>query len=79
MARGGGGFTYAVNVIPVLARRLPETDLLVVLRSARSAESLPPFENLSVHLLPEAGFLELMIIHFINTRLQLKDRTERVP
>jgi glycosyltransferase involved in cell wall biosynthesis len=57
MARGGGGFTYAVNVIPVLARKLPETDLLVVLSNARIAESLPRSENLSIHLIPESGFL----------------------
>lgn len=57
MARGGGGFTYAVNVIPLLARRLPETQFLVILRSTRIAESLPRLDNLSIHLLPESGFL----------------------
>lgn len=58
MARGGGGFTYAVNVIPLLARQMPSTDFLVLLRSRRIVESLPPLENLTVRLLPEAGFFE---------------------
>lgn len=53
MARGGGGFTYAVNVIPLLAERLPGTEFMVILRSPRIAESLPPLENLTVHSLPE--------------------------
>lgn len=57
MARGGGGFTYAVNVIPLLARRLPETKFLVVLGSTRIADSLPLVENLGVHLLPESGLM----------------------
>lgn len=58
MARGGGGFTYAVNVIPVMARRMPTTEFLVVLRSQRIAEALPAVENLRIQLLPEAGILE---------------------
>lgn len=58
MARSGGGFTYAVNVIPVLAESLPETEFLVVLRSPRIAESLPHLRNLSIHELPDAGFGE---------------------
>lgn len=58
MARGGGGFTYAVNVIPVMARRMPTTELLVVLRSQRIAEALPPSGNLRIQLLPEAGIPE---------------------
>ncbi len=58
MARSGGGFTYAVNVIPVLARRLPEVEFLVVVRSPRIVDSLPAVENLRIHLLPEAGIAE---------------------
>ena len=57
MARSGGGFTYAVNVIPVLAKRLPQVEFRIVLRSSRIAESLPPLENIKVHLLPEVGLL----------------------
>ncbi len=58
MARGGGGFTYAVNVIPVLARRLPDVEFLVALRSRRIAESLPASKNLHVHLMPDVGIVE---------------------
>ena len=45
MAVSGGGFTYAVNVIPMLARRLAHAEILVALRSRRIAESLPTLEN----------------------------------
>lgn len=58
MAQGGGGFTYAVNVIPVLAERLAEAEICVLLRSRRVAEWLQESPNLKVRLLPEAGFLE---------------------
>jgi len=77
MARGGGGFTYAVNVIPVLARRMPSAEFLVFLRSKRIAESLPASKNLTVHLLPDAGFGERMrFLTFTAPRLSKKWRAD---
>jgi glycosyltransferase involved in cell wall biosynthesis len=58
MARGGGGFTYAVNVIPLLARRQPTTDFLVVLRNPHIADALPALDNVSFEILPDAGFVD---------------------
>ena len=56
MAQGGGGFTYAVNVLPSLAERLDGADLLVLTRNRRLAESIPTASNLRVELMPEVGF-----------------------
>jgi glycosyltransferase involved in cell wall biosynthesis len=58
MAQSGGGFTYAVNLVPLLATRMPEIEILAVLRSPGIAEALPALPNLSVELLPEAGLVE---------------------
>lgn len=55
MARGGGGFTYLVNVVPELVRQSPSDRFRVLLRSPRIAESLPHAPNLEVTLLPEVG------------------------
>ena len=66
MAQSGGGFTYAVNVIPLLAARMPETEFLVVLRSKRIAGSLPGVGNIKLHLMPDSGFggrLLFLVLH----------------
>jgi glycosyltransferase involved in cell wall biosynthesis len=58
MARGGGGFTYLVNIVPRLARLAPDHRFRVMLRSRRLAESLPAMPNVEVDLLPECGLRE---------------------
>ncbi len=53
--RGGGGFTFAVNVVPQLARLAPNDLFRVMVRSEHLAEALPELPNLEVERLPEAG------------------------
>jgi glycosyltransferase involved in cell wall biosynthesis len=55
MARGGGGFTYLVNMLPRLARLSPEDRFLLLLRSDRIASSIPPAQNLTIEVLPPIG------------------------
>lgn len=46
--QGGGGFTYAVNIIPHLARSYPGDRFRVFLRSPTLAEALPSLPNLQI-------------------------------
>jgi glycosyltransferase involved in cell wall biosynthesis len=70
MARGGGGFTYLVNVMPRLAARSPEHRFRLLLRSPRLAAAIPPAPNLETELLSEAGFAgRLRFIGFEAARL----------
>ena len=55
MARGGGGFTYLVNVVPRLAQMAPDDRFCLLLRSDRIAESIPSQPNLEIQLLPRVG------------------------
>jgi glycosyltransferase involved in cell wall biosynthesis len=55
MARGGGGHTYLVNILPRLARLAPQHRFRVLLRSPRVAAALQPADNLEIDLLPEVG------------------------
>jgi glycosyltransferase involved in cell wall biosynthesis len=55
MARGGGGLTYLVNMVPCLSRLAPNDRFLVIVRSDRIASSLPAAPNLATELLPPAG------------------------
>ena len=58
-ARGGGGFTYLVNVLPRIAKLAPEVRFRVLLRNSRLAESLPDLPNLEIDLrTPEAGLFQ---------------------
>ena len=52
MIQAGGGFTYAVNVIPRLAQARPGGRFRVLVRSDRLARSLPDLPNLEVERLP---------------------------
>jgi glycosyltransferase involved in cell wall biosynthesis len=56
MARGGGGFTYLVNVMPRLAALSPQDEFRLLVRNERLADSLPQLPNLRVDLLPPVGF-----------------------
>lgn len=65
MARGGGGFTYLVNVIPRLCDLAPHDRFKLLIRSQRLADSLPALPNLEVELLPEVGLAgRLRFTHF---------------
>jgi glycosyltransferase involved in cell wall biosynthesis len=55
MARGGGGFTYLVNVVPRLARLARGDRFRLLLRSERLAGSIPAAPNLEIELLPAVG------------------------
>jgi len=55
MARGGGGFTYLVNVVPRVTRLAPEDRFLLLVRSEPIAASIPSAPNLTVEILPEVG------------------------
>jgi glycosyltransferase involved in cell wall biosynthesis len=55
MARGGGGFTYLVNVIPTLASLAPDDRFLVAVGDQRVAESIPGAPNVEVRFLGQLG------------------------
>ncbi len=55
MARGGGGYTYLVNILPRLAALASDHRVRVLVRSERLAAAIRPAPNLEVELLPEVG------------------------
>jgi glycosyltransferase involved in cell wall biosynthesis len=55
MARGGGGFTYLVNIVPRLARLASEDRFLLLVRSERIASLIPSSPNLTLEILPSVG------------------------
>ena len=55
MARGGGGFTYLVNVAHRLAAHSPRDRFRLYLRSQLLADSIAPAPNLEIVKLPETG------------------------
>ncbi len=55
MARTGGGFTYAANLLPRLVALAPERAFLVLLRSPALAAELASAPTLELDLLPEVG------------------------
>ena len=55
MARGGGGYTYLVNILHRLADHAPQAKFLTLIRSMRLAQELPARDNLEVRLLPPVG------------------------
>jgi glycosyltransferase involved in cell wall biosynthesis len=55
MARGGGGFTYLVNILPHLTRLARQDRFRLLIRSERLARALPELPNLEVELLPPVG------------------------
>ena len=60
MARGGGGFTYLVNVLPYLSALAPQDRFRVLLRNERLAKSIPALPNVEIELLPDVSWLERM-------------------
>ena len=65
-ARGGGGFTYLVNVVPRLSALAPDSSFLVLLRNERLAQSLEPRANLEIDNLPDANIAERLRYTFID-------------
>ena len=60
MARGGGGFTYLVNILPHLCAQSPDDRFRVLLRSDRLAQSIQPAANLEIDLLPAVNWVQRM-------------------
>jgi glycosyltransferase involved in cell wall biosynthesis len=60
MARGGGGFTYLVNILPQLSALTPSDHFRVLLRNERLAQSIPTLPNVEIDLLPDAGWPQRM-------------------
>ena len=60
MARGGGGFTYLVNILPQLSSLAPNDRFRVLLRNQRLANSIPSLPNVEVQLLPDVGWPQRM-------------------
>lgn len=58
MAKGGGGFTYLVNILPRLTALAPQDRFRVLVRSERLARSIEASPNLEVDLLPEVSPLQ---------------------
>jgi len=56
MAKGGGGFTYLVNILPQLTAMAPNDRFRVLVRSERLARSIAPAPNLEIDLLPDASW-----------------------
>jgi glycosyltransferase involved in cell wall biosynthesis len=60
MARGGGGFTYLVNILPELSELQPSDRFRVLLRNERLANSIPALPNVEVDLMPDVGWPQRM-------------------
>ena len=65
MVQAGGGFTYAVNAIPALARARPGDRFRVFVRSPRLAQSLPPLPNLEIEALPPPSLWRRLRFNFV--------------
>ena len=64
MAKGGGGFTYLVNILPHLAAMAPDDRFRVLLRSDRLARSIAPAPNLERELLPEVSWSQRLRFNY---------------
>jgi glycosyltransferase involved in cell wall biosynthesis len=58
MAKGGGGCTYLVNILPRLVEFAPGDRFRVLLRSEKLAQSIASLPGLEVDLLPDGGWQE---------------------
>jgi glycosyltransferase involved in cell wall biosynthesis len=58
MIQGGGGFTFAAQMVPALASGFPHDRFRVFVRNPLLAEALPALPNLEVEKLPEPSLLE---------------------
>jgi glycosyltransferase involved in cell wall biosynthesis len=55
MARGGGGFTYLVNIVPELARLAPRDRFQIFVGDRRVAESVPAARNTEIAFVGQLG------------------------
>jgi len=60
MARGGGGFTYLVNILPQLSSLAPDDSFRVLLHNERLAQSIPALPNVQIDLLPSVSWPQRM-------------------
>lgn len=60
MARSGGGATYVRNLVPRLARLLPDDRFRIWLRQAALADALRNIPNLEIEVLPDVGWATRM-------------------
>ena len=58
MAKGGGGFTYLVNILPQLCEMAPGDQFRVLVRNERLAQSIAPRPKLEIELLPAANWIQ---------------------
>ncbi len=58
MARGGGGYTYLVNILPRLSALAPQDRFRVLVRTERLAKALSGLPNVEVDHLPDVGMLQ---------------------
>ena len=57
MANQGGGYTYLVNMVPLLAEVAPHARFLVLVRSASLVQAIKSPENVEVRALPVRGLI----------------------
>lgn len=65
MVQGGGGFTFAVQALPRLARLAPQSRFRVFARNPRLIDSLPSIPNLEIILLPPPSMARRLRFTFI--------------
>ena len=73
MARGGGGFTYLVNILPQLSSLAPDDRFRVLLRNERLASSIPALPNVDVDLLPDVGWPQRMRFNYLELPRLIED------
>lgn len=73
MARGGGGFTYLVNILPRLSDLHPSHQFRVLLRNERLAQSIPALPNVEIDLMPDVGWPQRMSFTYRELPRLLKD------
>ena len=57
MVTQGGGYTYLVNMVPLLAAAAPKATFLVLVRSPSLIRAIAPAENVEIRALPVRGLL----------------------
>ena len=55
MCTAGGGFSYLVNIIPLLVSLAPEHRFLLLSRNPRLTAAMPEAENLEIRVMPAVG------------------------
>jgi len=58
MAKGGGGFTYLINIIPELAAQAPDDQFKVILGHEPLAAAMPDLPNVEIDFVGRVGVLK---------------------